>query len=601
MECNCVEKKEIDIIVKKIELLKKLLKKQNFDGYILPSTDEYLNEYVPDYNRRLKWLTNFSGSSGILFIIKNELLFFTDGRYTFQAKKELPKTFKIIDSSKENIFNWIKLNLYKKKVKILIDSQINSFSFINKLDLLFAAIKSKLIIKDQIFIDKLWKRDITFKEDSVYFLPKKYTGLSFCEKIKKIKISLSKADLSLITSSESVSWLLNLRGNDLENTPLVFSNLLINKKKRHILFINEKKVDKNIKIKLEKNYDLEILSLESLKQKLINESKNKTILLPKNSPYFFYNILKSHQTKIIWGEDLCLSHKSIKNHIELKNIKECHVSDAVALVKFFCWLEKYDLSKNLNEVYVSKKLEEFRKKNKNFISPSFPTISAFGENAAIIHYCPQEKSSKSFKEGQLYLCDSGGQYLYGTTDVTRTVLIGKKTKYLNEFQENYTRVLIGHINLTSLKFPDDTKGSQIDSIARIALWETFKDYAHGTGHGVGSFLSVHEGPQSISRATNDTVLKSGMIVSIEPGYYKEKNYGIRLENLVVVKKTIHKRFLTFEPLTLVPFQKKLINKKIMNSSQVIWLNKYHKFVYDKLKKFLSKSEKIWLLNQTKPI
>ncbi len=556
---------------------------------------------MPDYNRRLKWLTNFSGSSGILFIIKNQLLFFTDGRYTFQAKKELPKIFKIFDSSKENIFSWIKFNLDKKKVKILIDSKINSFFFINKLDLLCTSIQSKLFIRDDVFIDELWKRNIPIKENSVYFLPKKFTGLSFYEKLNKIQFGSYEANLFLITSSESVTWLLNLRGNDLDYTPIVFSYLLINKNKRHTLFINEKKIQKYVKVKLEKNYNLEILPLDRLKQKLFTEAKNKTIMLPKNTPYFFYNVLKKFKTKIIFGQDLCLPHRSIKNHIELKNIKECHVSDAISLVRFFYWLEKQSISKKLNEVYVSKKLEEFRKKNKNFISSSFPTISAFGENGAIIHYCPQEKKSKSFKEGQLYLCDSGGQYLYGTTDVTRTVLIGNKTKYLKEFQENYTRVLIGHINLTSLKFPLDTKGFHIDSIARIALWESFKDYAHGTGHGVGSFLGVHEGPQSISKVTNDTSLKPGMIVSIEPGYYKEKKYGIRLENLVVIKRTIHKKFLMFEPLTLVPFQKKLINKKIMNLNQILWLNNYHKFVYNTLKKFLSKSEQSWLLNQTKPI
>ena len=557
---------------------------------------------MPEFNQRLKWLTNFSGSSGVLFLIKNELLFFTDGRYTSQAKKELPKNFKIFDSSKENIFDWIKLNLDKKKVRILIDSKINDYFFVNKLDLLCNSIKNKLVIRNKVLLDDLWKRKIPFKENSVYLLSRKFTGLSVDEKLNKIKLSSLETDLILVTSPESVAWLLNFRGCDLDNTPIVFSNLLINNNnKKLILFINEKKVQRHIKIKLEKNYNLEIFPEDNLKQRLINESKNKTIMLPKNIPYFFYNILKSCKARIIWGEDLCLSHRSIKNYTELKNIKECHIHDAVALVRFLYWLEKQDFSKNINEIKASKKLEELRKKNKNFISPSFPTISAFGENGAIIHYCPQESNSKLLKEGQLYLCDSGGQYIYGTTDVTRTVLIGKKTKYLKEFQDNYTRVLIGHINLTSLKFPDDTKGYQIDVIARVALWETFKDYAHGTGHGVGSFLSVHEGPQSISRGISNTILKPGMIVSIEPGYYKEKKYGIRLENLVVIKKTIHNKFLMFEPLTMVPFQKKLINKKIMTSNHITWLNSYHKFVYKMLKNFLSKSEQSWLLNQTKPI
>ena len=595
------KEKEIIIIDKRVTLLKQLLKKGNFDGYILPSTDEYLNEYVPEFNQRLKWLTNFSGSSGTLFIIKNELLFFTDGRYTSQAKKELPKTFKIFDSSKENIFRWIKFNLDKKKVRILIDSKINSFSFVKKLDSLCTSIKCKLVIKDEVFIDDLWKRKITVKENSVYLLPKKITGLSFNEKLRQIKLSSFKADLALITSPESIAWLLNLRGEDLDNTPIVFSNLLINNNKKHTLFINEKKIQKRIKVKLEKNYNLEVLPENNVKPKLINESKNKTIMLPKNIPYFFFNILKSCKIKIIWEDDLCLSHRSIKNYIELKNIKECHIYDAVALVRFLYWLENQDFTKNLNEFDVSKKLEELRKENKNFISPSFPTISAVGENGAIIHYCPQEQNSKLLQEGELYLCDSGGQYTYGTTDVTRTVLIGEKTKHLKDFQDIYTRVLIGHINLTSLKFPDDTKGFQIDAIARVALWETFKDYAHGTGHGVGSFLSVHEGPQSISRGINNTILKPGMIVSIEPGYYEEKKYGIRLENLVLITKSINKKFLMFEPLTLVPFQKKLINKKIMNSNQIMWLNTYHQFVYKTLKNFLSKSEQRWLLHQTKQI
>mgnify|MGYP001463499542 CR=1 FL=1 len=296
-------------------------------------------------------------------------------------------------------------------------------------------------------------------------------------------------------------------------------------------------------------------------------------------------------------EDPCINIRSQKNGVEIKHSVKSHILDGVSLVKLFYWLEKQKFSSQLDELFISRKLEDFRKQNKNYFSQSFPTISAVGKNASFIHYNPIQ-NNKRLTSGQLYLCDSGAQYLGATTDVTRTIKLGKK-KPKKEYVLNYTRVLKGHIDLAMLKFPKGTKGHQIDSIARYSLWQNGLDYSHGTGHGVGSFLGVHEGPQSISKTFNKFELKEGMILSNEPGYYKSECYGIRIENLLLIKTSAHKGFLEFKNLTLYPYEKELIDFDLLTDTQRKWINTYHTEVYRKLKKYLKHNEKSWLFKKTK--
>ena len=572
--------------IKKIKELEDIIQNKGVDYYLISTTDEFLNEYVPEHCMRLKWLTNFTGSNGIALISKKKKFFFTDGRYTLQAQKELQKLFQIKDLSRTSIQNFISSNLKKKK--ILVDTRIFSRSFI--LELINSSKKSntKIIHDKKNTIDSIWKDKPKLQSVPFFFLEEKFSGCASNIKIKKIKKEIDNNTL-IISSPESVCWLLNIRGYDLPNTPIVLSRLII-RNNTITLYVDLQKVPDNLKF----SSKIIIKDINSFDHD-ISKFSEEVVFIEKQVSYFIYKTLsKKNTVKIL--NDICKDFKSIKNTIEIKNSKLSHVNDGVALVKFFYWLEK-SLDQNISEYEAAKKLELFRRENKNFFSLSFPTISASGANGSIIHYNPQSKSS-ILKKSQLYLCDSGAQYIGGTTDITRTIFLGRKTAP-QKIKDLYTLVLIGHLNLSVLKFPKGTKGYQIDSIARFELWKKGLDYNHGTGHGVGSFLGVHEGPQSISKSPVNVELKPGMIISNEPGYYKDKSYGIRIENLVLVKKSSLKNFYDFETLSLFPYEQNLINKSLLNVNHINWINNYHTLVLKKLSPFLKNEHKTWLLNKTK--
>ena len=585
----------------KIQNLRKKFLIDKIDGYILPSTDEYLNEFVPERNLRLNWLTNFSGSNGLVFLTQTKLLFFTDGRYLLQSKKQLIKEFEIFDSSKINLFEWIEKNLKNKNLNIRVDTKINNITFIKKLEKICERSKNNIVLGDTILIDSLWHDRPKEKLGKVYFVSEKYSGISAKEKLSFIKNKVRNYDFFLVTSPESISWLLNIRGSDLDYTPITFCRLIISKNKKIKLFINDKKIDSEFKNTLEKKLNISVFKEELIEDELKRIPKGKQILLDKNSPYFFFQLVSKDSSNVFLKQDPIKYEKSKKNKTEIIHSKKSHLHDGVALANFFCWLDENSSKKKMNEVSIANTLEEFRKKNNNFISLSFPTISAFGSNSAIIHYQPNDLKNKTIKEGGVYLCDSGGQYIFGTTDVTRTIIIGKRFKGRKKIKDLYTRVLIGHINLSIIKFPKETKGVHLDAIARNSLWKVGLDYAHGTGHGVGSFLSVHEGPQSISKSLLDVSLEPGMIISNEPGFYKNNEFGIRIENLILVKNSKSKGFLEFETLTLAPYQTKLIIKSMLNKEQREWINNYHKKVYNTLAPSLNSKVKKWLFDMTLPI
>ena len=584
--------------LKRLSALKKLCKEKKFDSYILSTRDEYLNEYAPIHKQRLKWLTGFSGSNGLLLYYKDLFIFFTDGRYTLQATSELPSLIKIYDTSKYTIFDFLSDNR-AKKIKLCVDSKIHSITFIKNLIRVTEKNKIEIHFNSGILIDQLYKFKSNQSFKQAFLLNNKYTGYSAKKKINLIKNKIKNLYCYIITAPESVSWLLNLRGYDLQFTPVVMSRMIFYNSKKIVLYIEKNKLPKRLNTFLNK-LGITISSEDQIHKDLKKIDKKKNVLMDKDSPFYFYHEINKMNLNFEMIDDICKKEKSIKNSVEISNIKEIHIYDAVAIIKFMFWLEKNRKIYNFNELELAQKLENFRKESDLYFSPSFDTISATGKNGAIIHYNPKNIKPKKLKKGDLYLCDSGGQYFGGTTDITRTFLIGVESPK-KEFTKTYTNVLRAHIDLAKMKFPNKTLGIQIDVIARHNLWNLGLDYNHGTGHGVGNFLGVHEGPQSLSKRSISETIKEGMILSNEPGYYKKSKFGIRLENLLLVKKSSYKNFLEFDNLTLVPFEKKLIDKNELSGVQINWLNSYHKQVFQIISKYLSTELRNWLKDKTEAI
>ncbi|MFL2661396.1 MAG: M24 family metallopeptidase [Alphaproteobacteria bacterium] len=575
---------------KRISKVFKKLSKEKVDYYLISSKDEYLNEYAPSHKRRLEWLINFKGSNGIALISKKKQFFFTDGRYLVQAEKEIDKNFHIINSNLQDIFSVIANNVNGKK--ILVDFKIFSIGFIEKL-ILTAKLNSNEVIHDkENLIDQLWINRPKEHKRKFFFLKKSLYGLSVKNKIKKVFDNYNY-DYFILSSSDSICWLLNIRGYDLPETPVIFSKLILSKTHTK-LFLDLEKVPK-----LKNKGNISYHDINKFSDHIIDIPKKSSILLDNMTPYYYYDLMNERGLLPTVSEDPCKLIKSKKNSTEIENTFKAHKFDGIALTKFFFWLDKAKFIPSLTELLVSKKLREIRSQCKSFFSQSFETISAVGSNGSIIHYNPNSNNQK-LKSGKLYLCDSGAQYFEGTTDVTRTIHLGNEQPK-KEFIENYTRVLMGHIDLAKMKFPLGTTGSQLDSIARYYLWKYGMDYDHGTGHGVGSFLSVHEGPQSISKNYSKVKLEEGMILSNEPGFYKKNKYGIRIESLVLVTKSSYKDFLEFKTLTLFPYERDLIKVNLLNNEQRTWINNYHSYVYKKLSRSLLNDHRKWLFRKTRTI
>ena len=565
----------------KLKKLKKIFNNYKIDGYIIPKNDEFFGEYVPEKKDYLKFISNFTGSYGFALIMKTSNYLFVDGRYTLQAKIQSGQEFKIITIPQKFPSDI----LGDKKFSIGFDPKLHTEFAIKYF---FKKTSCKLIPLRENLINKIWIRKNISKPNKFYKLNDKDSGESSKNKRRKLSkiINKNKVDLQFVSAPENVAWLMNLRGSDSAFAPMPNSYLIINNKNKVFLFCNLKKIDKKLKKDLG---NITIIDMRDIEQFLLN-IKNKTIQLDRIScSFFFKNVLKKNNT-IIEKQDPIYFFKSIKNKVEIQNIIKTHIYDGAALTKFLFWLKNNYKSKKISEIGAQKKLLKFRKNNKTFKTLSFPTISSTGPNGAIIHYKANKKSNRILKKGDLYLVDSGGQYNYGTTDVTRTVsLENNQPKVKNIF----TRVLKGHIAVANYKLNRNTHGAEIDVVARKPLKKINLDYAHGTGHGVGYFLNVHEGPHAISKG-NKIKFKEGMIVSNEPGYYESGKFGIRIENLISVKKI--KKTFKFQNLTMVPIDKSLVEKNLLNKNEINWFNNYHYKVFSKLKKFMNKSELINLKN-----
>ena len=560
-------------MMKNIQILRKEFEKYKIDGYVVPKNDDYFTEYSKV--NRLRIISNFSGSAGLAVILKNKNYLFTDGRYTIQSQAESGKNFIICGFEK-----LINCNLFKNLIlgidpKLFTNSQIKNYFLKNN--------SIKHINKN--LIDEIKKERV--KLNIPFFsLNKNIVGESVSSKINKISkyLKTNKSDYIFITAPENVAWLLNIRGGDGPNSPVPNSRLIISKSKKIFLISKKEKCIKLIKNKIIKLN--QFLDINKLPDEIIKLRGKKFIIDDKSCSIFFENLIKS-KFKIVGREDPTYLLKAIKNKVEIDSMINAHIIDGVALTKFIYWIKKIN-KKKISEVEAAKKLETFRKMNKSFLYPSFDTIAGSGKNGAIVHYRAKKENCRKINKKDIFLCDSGGQYKYGTTDVTRTICFSNQKQSIKNI---YTKVLKGHIAVATTNINKDNIGMKIDRRARKFLKKSNLDYAHGTGHGVGFFLNVHEGPQSITKI-NKVKIQPGMVVSNEPGYYKKDHFGIRIENLVYVDKKNGKIF--FKNLTMAPIEKDLINFNLLTISEKNYLFKYHMDVYFKISKYLNQNEKKWL-------
>ena len=561
--------------MEKIRKIRKLMRQFKLDGYLIPKNDEFFGEYVPDNKDNLKFLSGFNGSYGFALILKNKNYLFVDGRYTLQAKIQAGKKFNIITIPQKIPFDILK----NKRISIGFDPKLHTEFMLFSI---FKKTKCKLVAIKENFVENIWINKKKNKIKKFYSINDKNVGQSYIYKINQvIKIlKKNKSDLQFISSPENISWLINIRGSDTKYTPLPYSYLVLDKKKNISLFCNIKKIDKKIRKHLR---NIKIYDISALDMFLYN-FKNKIVQIDRKTCSLFYKNIIKKNNKIIEIDDPIYFFKSIKNKVEIKNTIKSHIYDGVALTKFLFWLKKHFHKKKITEISAQEKLLKYRKNNKNFKFLSFPTISGSGPNGAIIHYKANKETNRVLKKGDIYLIDSGGQYNFGTTDVTRTISLENKNDRIKNI---FTRVLKGHIAVANFKIKKNTTGSIIDFVARKSLKEINLDYAHGTGHGVGYFLNVHEGPQAISRG-NKVKFKQGMIISNEPGYYEKGKFGIRIENLIIVHKK--NNLFKFKNLTMAPIDKSLIKKNLLNQSEIKWLNDYHFQVFKNINKYMNKFE-----------
>jgi len=590
-------------IKERVNKLRNLMSKKGVTAYIIPTADPHQSEYPADRYKSRAWISGFTGSAGTVVITLDKALLWTDGRYFIQAEDELKETgydlMKMGVSGVPTYIQWLEDNLNKGD-SIGFDGEVFSESSAEKLE---KKLKDKDIkfISDYDLIDKIWSDRPDVPRSEAFIHEIKYTGLTSKEKIEKVRKYMEdkKANYFLIGGLDDIAWLYNIRGKDVANNPVVISYGIISKDKAY-LCVDKDKINEEVKSFLQEN-SVKIKDYEEVDSFVKSIEEDSTILLDKRKiNRRLYNGIPS-ECNIINQMDITTKLKGKKNETEIKNQKNAYIKDGVALVKFFHWIDQNIGKKEITEITASEKLEEFRREEDLFIEPSFDTISAYRANAAMAHYSAREDSYAVLEPKGMYLVDSGGQYLDGTTDITRTVALGKLTE---EEKKDFTLTLKGHINLITAKFLEGTTGHQLDILCRYPLWQEGLDYNHGTGHGVGYVLNVHEGPHNIASVHNNVSMEKGMIVSIEPGVYKAGNHGIRIENIVVVDedtKTESGQFLNFEVLSFVPIDLNCINPSLLDTKEKNWLNDYHKGVYKKLSQFLDEEERDWLKEETRSI
>ncbi len=594
----------------KLLALRNKLEVEGLDGFLVPLTDEYQGEYVPEYAQRLAWITGFTGSAGLAIILKDKAVVFVDGRYTLQVANEVDAAlfeFNSLVLDEEGRWPpavWLEENL-KLSGRLGFDPWLHTEDEVQRFERVCKGLEGAFVSVQKNLIDEVWLDQPDRPLSPVAVYPEKFAGLSSAQKRAEVATELveKNIDAAVLTGPDSLAWLLNIRGGDVPFTPLPLGFAIVHKTGKVDLFMEGRKIGEDVIAHL--GADIALWQPEKLGEVIdkLCEGPSKISISKTTTPYWVGARIKSNGGGIVYGDDPCTRPKACKNETEISGIKAAHVRDGVAMVRFLSWLEEATKTKEIDEIAAADKLEEFRCQNDHFQGLSFPTISGAGANGAIVHYRVDARSNSPLKKGSLYLVDSGGQYLDGTTDITRTIAIGTPT---SEMKDRFTRVLKGHIALSSAVFPAGTCGSQLDGLARGALWAAGLDYDHGTGHGVGCYLGVHEGPHRISKLPNKVALEAGMVLSNEPGYYKTGEYGIRIENLVVVApaeeiKGSEKQMFIFEPLTLAPLDTNLIDLSLLTSEEIKWFDSYHAEVWRRLAPLVLGQDKAWLKKATEPL
>lgn len=597
---NPVRMPPMPIHTSRLADLRCLLREWGGDGFLIPRTDAYQGEYVAPCDERLAWLTGFTGSAGIAIVLKKKAALFVDGRYTLQAKNQVNLThYEICSLVDDPPCVWARRHLAEGQ-KIFYDPWLHTLNDKTHAQKVCEAVGASFIPAPHNPIDKLWADRPSAPLSPILAHEIRYAGVSSEEKRQHIaKILQEKqADGAVLTTPESIAWLLNIRGNDVPHTPVAQGFAVIWADTSVDLFMNPAKISSDMRTYL--GHKVRLAEPGSLEEWLGNLKDTTLFIDPSLLPLALFNQLEN--CHLIKGADPCALPKALKNPIEVMGARQAHIQDGIAVTRFLAWLSHAVLTNTITEMDAAEKLLSFRQQN-SLRDTSFDTISGAGPNGAIIHYKASPETNRILEPDSIYLFDSGGQYLTGTTDVTRTIAIGKPTA---EQKDRFTRVLKGHIAIATALFPAGTTGSQLDTLARHALWQAGLDYHHGTGHGVGSYLNVHEGPQRISKSPSSIALQPGMIVSNEPGYYKTNAYGIRIESLViVVEKGIPQggehALLGFETLTQAPIDTSLVEGEMLTLQERAWLNAYHTQVRETLLPHLSAQEGAWLKDATREI
>ena len=595
------------MIAERLQKLRNLMRKEKIQAYVIPSTDAHASEYVPAVWQRRAWISGFDGSAGDVIVTLDKAGLWTDSRYFLQAEAQLKGTgidlYKIGVPGMPDMLQFLKQEL-KAGEAVGIDPKVISYRQAARWlkELGSSGIKIKFI--EENLIDAIWDDQPEMPLEPIMVWEEKYAGESVQSKLERIRQKMAEEGVQthVLTMLDAIAWTFNIRSKDVDYNPVAIAYAIITQDEAE-LFVHKKKVTRKVKKHLKGL--VKIRAYEDFRKRLPKLAKKKTrVWLEDESVNYWVVMLLQKRCDLFFKRSMVTEFKAIKNATELGGFQACHIRDGVAMVKFLKWLEESVPQGGVTEMSAAAKLEALRAEQKLFQGLSFETISSYNEHGAIVHYTSSPETDVELKAPGIYLIDSGGHYLDGTTDITRTIALGQPTE---EQKDRFTRVLKGHIDLAMASFPVGTQGIQLDTIARKPLWDIGLNYGHGTGHGVGTFLNVHEGPQGISYYRGlGVALQPGMVCSNEPGYYKAGAYGMRVENLIVVTKDEEKsndewQFLKFYDLTLCPIDVTLIEKSMLTPQEVAYLNAYHQKVYDTLAPFLKKEEKNWLREKTRPV
>ena len=579
------------------------LKRQKLQGYIVPRQDEFQGEYVAAYAERLRWLTGFAGSWGLAIIAEKKAAIFIDGRYTIQVREQV----NVSEVTPQHLVDepptkWIENN-FKKNDRLGFDPWLTTASEAKRLAMACTKVGAKLVPVTKNLIDQIWANQPARPQNPLTVQPLQFAGRSVADKLADMAAELgnAKVDAAVLAEPSSVSWLLNLRGQDVPYTPVVLAYAIIHRKGKAEIFVDAKRLPEDVRAHLKATTLVRKPEELETSLKKLGAKKSSVLIDAGSAPEKIRSVLAASGAILKEGADPCTLPKARKNKVEQEGARSAQRRDGVALSRYLHWLSLEAPKGNLTEATAADKLKEYRKDTGVLMDLSFSTISAAGPNAAIPHYHVDPNNCRAIRNNEIYLIDSGGQYQDGTTDVTRTVIIGQPT---DEMRDRFTRVLKGMIGISMIKFPKGTTGANIDVLARASLWQAGLDFDHGTGHGVGSYLSVHEGPARISK-NNYVALEPGMILSNEPGFYKQGEYGIRIENLLVVKdaaeiKGGERPMLSFETLTFAPIDRNLIETKILTLDELHWLDEYHARVLKDVGSSMSGDELVWMKQACAP-